>query len=135
MKFIDEKHRIFYKEKLEEMKTYYKVYSNHKAFIYVLGVCDDTRRNFNQIFDIKNNRIKVECLQAPWQTGSSMKVTRLSFNLFNDFVYEDDDSINNNVVSAKYSPSEIFCCGYLEYFIEGIRLRFSEYTKIQEGKK
>ena len=51
MVFANEKHEKFYFEKLEQAR-YQDCY--HKALIYILGISEDTRNHFSQIYDIKS---------------------------------------------------------------------------------
>ena len=55
MVFADEEHEKFYYEKLEQAR-YQDCY--HKALIYILGISEDTRKHFSQIYDIKSGYIK-----------------------------------------------------------------------------
>ncbi len=81
MVFADEEHEKFYYEKLEQAR-YQDCY--HKALIYILGISEDTRNHFSQIYDIKSGYIKTECLHQGWQTSGSVRVVRLAFNLYTD---------------------------------------------------
>lgn len=76
--FISDTHEKFYYEKLKEVR-YQDVY--HKALVYCLGICDDTRRNVNNIYNFKTGCVKTECLHEGWQTSGSVKVVRMAFNL------------------------------------------------------
>lgn len=68
------------------------------------------------------------CLAYPGiQTGTSKKVTRLAFNLFNGAVCDSDEDFENNRVSPYYAVDEIFCCGLAPYFYQAIKLRYPEY--------
>ena len=49
MVFADEEHEKFYYEKLEQAR-YQDCY--HKALIYILGISEDTRNHFSQIYDM-----------------------------------------------------------------------------------
>lgn len=60
--------------------------------------------------------------------GSSVKVTRLAYSLWNRCNYDSEKDIEDGKVSIYYNPSEIFCCGYAPYFYEAIKLRYPEYT-------
>lgn len=125
-KFIDEEHKQFYELKLQEIGKS-DVY--RKALIYILAMCETTREHFNDIFNIKDGEININSLQAPYQTGSSEKVTRMAFSLWNRCNYDSEEDIENNKPSIYYNPSEIFCCGYAPYFYEAIKLRYPEYTQ------
>ena len=81
MVFNNEEHEKFYYEKLEQAR-YQDCY--HKALIYILGISEDTRNHFSQIYDIKSGFIKPECLHQGWQTSGSVRVVRLAFNLYTD---------------------------------------------------
>lgn len=131
MNFIDEQHKQFYEEKLK-LTGKEDVY--RKALIYTLGICETTREHFNDIFDMKEGLINRNSLQEAYQTSTSMKVTRLSFSLWNSNNYDSDEDLENGIVSTHYNPSDIFCCSYAPYFWEAIKVRYPEYTQIL-GKK
>lgn len=125
MKFIDKEHEEFYKDKINEIGTG-DVY--RKALIYTLGICETTREHFNNIFDIKQGLINRDALQQPYQTGTSLKVTRMAFSLWNSNCYDSDEDLEKRIVSTHYNPSEIFCCSFAPYFYEAIKIRYPEYT-------
>lgn len=60
-----------------------------------------------------------------WQTGTSKRITRLAFNLWNGYGQEQPE---DERVSAAFLPDEIFCCGFQSCFFEAVRLRFPEYA-------
>lgn len=129
MKFIDNKHKEFWNNKYREMEQMGKTDVYYKSIVYVLGICETTRDNFNKIFDLKKGEINIDSLQAPYQTGSSAKVTRMAFSLWNRCNYDSSEDIENENISTKYNPSEIFCCSYAPYFYEGVKIRYPEYTR------
>ena len=125
-KFIDRKHKQFYEQKLKEIGKS-DVY--RKALVYTLAMCETTREHFADIFNLKDGEININSLQAPYQTSSSEKVTRMAFSLWNRCNYDSEEDIENHKPSIYYNPSEIFCCGYAPYFYEAIKLRYPEYTQ------
>lgn len=127
MKFVDDEHKNFYEERCLETLKYRKLYSNHRAFFYTLGISHDTRKHYKEIYDIKKDRFNIEVLTSAWQTSGSMKVCRLAFNLLNGFCYECNEDIEQEKVSARYAVDDIFACGYAEYFIQAIMLRHPVY--------
>lgn len=129
IKFIDKEHREFFKEKYNSLQGYRKTDVYYLSLIYLLGIDENTRNNFNKIFDIDKGEINIEALHCPWQTSSSEKVTRLAFNLWNSCNYDSREDYFNDKYSSEYNPSNIFCCSYAPYFYEGIKLRFPEYTR------
>ncbi len=133
MVFANEEHEKFYYEKLEQAR-YQDCY--HKALIYILGISEDTRYHFSQIYDMKSGFIKPECLHQGWQTSGSVRVVRLAFNLYTDGTPSVDDYKRKDEQireCREYSVSDIFCCGYAMYFWQGIRLRYPEYCKKQKS--
>ena len=123
MIFCDAAHKEFFlKNKVFAGSDVYTL-----PLIYLLGLTEDTRRNFNRIYDIKKKEIDIEQLSQGWQTGTTVKITRLAFNLFNGFVFEDLRDFNDDRVSSKYAVDNIFCCSLAPYFWEAIKLRFPEY--------
>lgn len=133
MVFANEEHEKFYYEKLRQAR-YQDCY--HKALIYILGITEDTRNHFSQIYDIKSGYIKTECLHQGRQTSGSVRVVRLAFNLYTDGTPSVDDyKRKDEQVSEcrEYSVSDIFCYGYAMYFWEGIKLRYPEYCHKQKS--
>ncbi len=129
MKFIDSKHRDFWNEKYKEMQLLGKTDVYYKSIVYVLGICETTRDNFNKIFNLKRGEINIDSINGAYQTGSSVKVTRMAFSLWNRCSYDSQEDIEKGNVSTSYNPSEIFSCSYAPYFYEGIKIRYPEYTK------
>jgi len=106
-----------------------------KSLIYTLGICDDTRRRFESIYDAKGRRIVTDAILAAWQTSGSLKVTRLAFQLFTDgtpsaFIDYDKPDVDE---CRRYSVSDIFCCEFAPYFVEAIKIRYPEYMIDRKG--
>jgi hypothetical protein len=125
--FIDYDHIDFYSVQLLRLKPDCYL----KSLIYTLGICSDARRRFDSIYNVKERRIVPDALHAGWQTGGSLKVTRLAFQLFTDttrsaFLGLDAPDVDE---CKKYCVSDIFCCSYAPYFVEAIKLRYPEYMK------
>lgn len=133
MVFANEEHESFYYEKLAQV-SYQDCY--HMALIYILGISEDTRKHFKQIYDIKSGCIKTECLHQGWQTSGSIRVVRLAFNLYTDGTPDIDGygSSDEQISECRrYSVGDIFCCSYAMYFWEGIKLRYPEYCQKQKS--
>ena len=128
IRFASPEHRDFYSGRAQALKPDVCL----KALIYTLGLCDDTRRRLDSIYDVKGRTINPETIHAPWQTGSSLKACRLAFNLFNDGVptvsYDGAPGIGDMNECKLYSASDIFCCSFAPYFFEAIRIRYPEYA-------
>lgn len=114
--------------KNEEHKKYYEIFKSkaclsdfdreRKSLFYLLSILSETRNNINDLYDFKNNWIKHEGLNKCWQTGGTIKITKLAFNLYNGWHGEDGED---------YSPLELFSVSEdnREYLLEAIRIRFS----------
>lgn len=114
--FKSDEHKKFYEEMLGRV-IYHDVY--HKAFFYCMGACEVTRKHIEDLFDFREGAIKIENMHLPFQTGTSYKVTRLAYNLWNGYVEEDN--------SGSYTPSELFCCELAQEFYQAIQLRYPNY--------
>ena len=129
MKFSDNEHREFWNQMYKEMKVFKKQNVYYKSIIYVLGICKTTRDNFSNIFNFKDGEININSLNAPYQTSTSAKVTRMAFSLWNGCNYDSEKDIESDTPSSNYNVGEIFNCNYAPFFYEGIKIRYPEYTK------
>jgi len=125
--FADNNHLEFFTEQANRLKPDCYL----KALIYTLGVCPDTRRHFDSLYDAKDRTIVPGAIHCAWQTSGSLKVTRLAFQLFADstpsaFLSPGKPDFDE---CARHSVSDIFCCGYAPYFVESIKLRYPEYMR------
>ena len=75
----------------------------YKSIIYTLGMCETTRKNFDDIFNLKRGEINIDALQGKYQTGTSEKVTRLAFSLWNGCNFDREQDIENKNLSANYN--------------------------------
>ena len=126
--FISEAHEKFYDEKLEEVREP-DVY--HKALIYCLGICNDTRQNIDRIYDFKTGLVKPKCLHEGWQTSGSARVIRMAFNLYcngmpsvSDYRKKDEQLKE----AGCYSAEDLFCCSYAPFFWQAVQIRYPEYA-------
>ena len=90
----------------------------HQAFFYCVGIADITRRYVEQLFDFEEGRIRPEGLHAAWQTGGTIRLTSLAFNLWNGYQEKGAEKMA--------TPYEIFDCWYAPYFLEAVRLKYPE---------
>ena len=123
MIYSDTDHKEFYQNCIVRHSAAHDSY--HSALFYTLGLTAETRNHIEKLYDFKNRRIIVKGLLEGFQTGTSLRVTRLAFNLFNGFT-GDAQSIEKDV-SNLYSPYYLFDTGLLAYFFEAIKLRYPEY--------
>ena len=135
MEFIDSAHKEFYAKKLDELKKFSKTDVYYRSLVYTLGICETTRDHFSSIFDIKEGKININSIGSAWQTGTSEKVTRMAFCLWNRCMYDSEEDREEGKMSSGYNPSEVFCCSYAPYFWEAIKIRYPEYTRYNEKEK
>ncbi|MEI2396757.1 MULTISPECIES: DUF6075 family protein [Paenibacillus] len=121
--FKDIEHEQFYEGNLRMTNIPHDPY--HKALFYTLGLSPQTRQHITDLYDHQESCIRLEGLQAGWQTGTTLKITRLAFNLFNGF---NGDSELYSDRPRNYSPYFLFDTNLMPYFFESIKLRFEEYT-------
>lgn len=135
MEFVDDEHEMFWNEKNLILQKYRKTDVYYKSIVYTLGICETTRSNFDKIFSIENGEININSINSAFQTGTSEKVTRMAFSLWNRCNYDSDKDRQNGKVSEYYNPSEIFCCSYAPYFVEALKIRYPEYFRSKEEQE
>ena len=118
VKFHSKEHRDFFLEMMSKCRVND---SYHRAFIYVMGIAMETRRNINVMFDFENDCILPEGMYGGWQTSGTVRVCHLAFNLWNGYAEEHSEKMS--------TPYELFCCEFAPYFMEGIKLRYPEYFR------
>lgn len=120
MKFIDAKHQLFY-----EKRQCGDVYRDSVS--YLLGLTMETRSGAADLFN--EDGMVIEGLVQPWQTGTTQKVTRLAYNLWNSCMYESQEDYEDGKVSMRYSVDDIFCTGLAPFFFQAIQIRYPEYFR------
>lgn len=127
--FADETHYSFFKEKIRALQEAgYKPDTYAYSVFYLFGVCHETRLHFEDLFSIQEHVIRPNALEHGWQTGTTRKIARLAFNLWNGCCYESEDDAEQRRLSPYFCVDEIFCCCFQEFFFEAVRLRFPEYS-------
>lgn len=121
IKFMDEVHETFFQNELRRDGSEGDVY--RRAMFYALGLTDTTRRHIEEIYDFAHRGINFSALRKPWQTSTSLSVTRLAFNLYNGYAGRGKTD-----PAEAYTPYELCGCGLMEYILEAIRIRYPEYT-------
>ncbi len=108
MIFYDEQHKQAYMNTLSKMKSF----DNYHHTIAYLFTLPTVRTKINNLFDFEQDSIKVNGLSADWQSSSTKKITRLAFNLWND--YQDEYT----------NPADIFSTSDAPYLMQAVKLRF-----------
>ena len=118
MVFKDEHHKWFYEANIA--RTNSQRDTERKALFYALGLTSETRNNINQLYNFNENCIRLEGLKKPWQTGTTIRVCRLAFNLYNGDCGEYDESER----ARDYTPYNLFDCGLAPYMLEAVKIRY-----------
>ena len=123
--YINEKHRAFYEEHTTNGGDIYR-----DCLWYLLGVAEDTREHWREIYDTEERAIIPECLRAGWQTSSSGALVRLAFDLYHGdpVVLSGAEDLNGQVEElTAYSVSGVFgrLHEYLPYAIQAIAMRYN----------
>lgn len=128
MIFKNGEHEKFYYGMLKHMR-FQDCY--HRALVYVLGLSEDTRRNFKWIYDVESGCVRTECLQEGWLTSGSGRIIRTAFNLYcngTPSVYDYEDNEEQLKECQCYTVEDLFCCEYAVYFWEAVKIRYPEYA-------
>lgn len=121
MKFISPSHEEFYKTTITMEKAEADV--RLRTLFYLLGLTPETRRHITDLFDFNHQIVKEEGLEKRWQTDVSIKTCRLAFNLFNGCGGMDSRD------ALLYTPFFLFDCELVSYFLEAVKIRFSNNLK------
>ena len=117
MKFQDENHEQRYHAIMAKMR---RDDPYHQSAAYLMALANLVP---GDVFDFADDSIKQEGIFCGWQTSSSRRTTRLMFNLWNGWAYNEDQ--DDPTPSTDYSVANIFCdYEYAPYFFEAIRIRF-----------
>lgn len=117
MIFRNEEHRTSFKKicNLMENSDHY-----HQALAYLIALNDELRRHVDSVYDFEERCIRPDCLIKGWQTSTSLRTTRLAFNLYTDHTRWCDSEDKDCV-----TPAEIFCDReYAPYFWQAVKIRF-----------
>jgi hypothetical protein len=128
--FRDKEHEEFFCSAIAKVRMENDPY--RQALFYLLGLTEETRRHIRDLYDFNSNSIVLYGLRAPWQTGTTLRVCRLAFNLYNGYC---EDNVNS------FTPYELFDTEYREYLWIAIRLRYESgfqptrtYDRITSGR-
>lgn len=114
--FRSQEHYNFYNDMLKQSP---KKDSYHQGLFYTLGINDDCRNHINDLYDKNSDRIIIDGLDKEWQTSGSRDVTLFAFNLWNNFILEDN--------SKETTPYNLFASENAPYFIEALKVKYPDY--------
>lgn len=121
IQFYNDDHKASYEDLMQRMAAE-DWDTNRAAFAYLVALDPVCRDHIRELYDFEDGCIHSDALTAAWQTGTSMKTTRLAFNLFTDNTLWTD--------TPEYlSPVELFSCDYALYYWQALKIRFPQYMK------
>ncbi|QWU13199.1 hypothetical protein SAMN04487895_11718 [Paenibacillus sophorae] len=123
-KFKDLEHHQFYEGMIR--MTHSQTDTYRQALFYLLGLTEQTRSHVRDLYDFDENSICLEGLYKGWQTSSTVKLTRLAFNLYNGYSGDEERDASRN-----YSPYFMFDTGLLPYFFEAVKLHYPEFAQVR----
>ena len=100
--------------------------SENKALAYLLSVDPVCLDHVTELYDFDSGCIRPQALQADWQTGTSLRTSKLAFNLFNGYCMADSET-----GSIHYTPFWLFDSDYAPYYAEAIKIRFRKSFEIE----
>ena len=121
IKFINEKHKTFFDEKVKEYRIENDRY--RLAAIYVLGLSENCRKNFSDCYD--GRYCDKKAITKEWVTHADAKVIRFAFGLYGARIYTAylyNDYESKYWEAEKYNPAYLFDCQYATYFFEAIKI-------------
>lgn len=104
----------------------------HLSIAYLFALNSDCYNHIDRLYNFKEHCINHDGLDDGWQTGGSIRLTRLAYNLWNGWATNGDVIKDNTgqeipLNSVQYTPYNLFDCEYAPYFVEAIKLRYSIY--------
>lgn len=125
IQFKDKEHENRYYEILARMGNRDEY---HKAAAYLLSLDIDCYNHVDSLYDFAEHGIRPwGALNQAWQTGTSVKTTRLIFNLWNSRCYDlDTESREIKDSARKYTVDEIFSSSLAFWYFEAIKLRYPQ---------
>ena len=120
IRFKDKDHELNYLSLFQQMK---KQTPPHQAVAYLLALDPICFLHCRELYDFREGHTIPRGLDEAWHTLISRRTTRLAFNLYNSFC---SDRFENDMPSVSFTPVELFCSEYAEYYVEALRIRFPE---------
>ena len=109
IKFKNAQHEERYEKLRVRMKN--DVYRLPLAYLFALN--DECYRHINDLYNFNSDSINPAGLETEWQTGTSLKFTKLAFNLYNGW--------------EQCNVSDVFACSDGVYMLEAVKIRFPEW--------
>jgi len=101
------------------------------SLFYLLGSCETIRQNFKTIYNPEKKIVDVESVFCGWQTGTTVRLTRLALNLYNGWYGYDYETKKQIEDADLYTPYELFCHELAEYALIAVAIRYERYTGLE----
>lgn len=119
MYYYDDEHRKSYNIWLEKRAKYGKLDGYHASLLYLLTATEPTRVNLERMYDYRAGEIEPESINDGFQTGTSIRLTRLAFNLFNGYINKENP--------VDYSPYYLLDGTVRDLAMQAIEIRYTPY--------
>lgn len=124
--FPNQEHEALYNEFLARMRC---DDAYHRAAAYLISLDLQLRTVPDLVFDFANDAIRPEALDGAFQTQSSLRTTKLLFNLWNGWCNEaeydaDGRFLQCGDLAPGYTLYDLLGMSYNEFYIEAIKIRF-----------
>lgn len=91
------------------------------SMFYLLSLNRATRDHIEDIYDFDRNMIKNECFDDEWQTSSSLSMTYLAYDLFNNYSAHDDN-VHHRTLLDIFSRIDY---AQHDYIYTAVKIRFN----------
>lgn len=110
-----------HKQRFDQLRADIVIYGGgdpyRESLCYLLALSEDTYKHRTDLYDTTDGEIIPDGINKEWQTGTTLKLTRLAFNLFTGHCsWCDTDT------ERLCAVSDIFNCSYAPYFVEAVKI-------------
>lgn len=122
MLFRNRKHNNEFALLVKRMNAENDVYKLALAYLFTADtVCSE---HIEELYNFEDDCIEPTAINYSWQTSTSLKTTRLAYNLYTgSSLWCPEDEI------YRLSVVDIFCCELASYYLEAVKIRYPEYIK------
>lgn len=125
--FKNEEHKKIFNEFLERLPKQLQPSLEYRSLLYLLSSDETIVKNVEDVFDFEKLLIfPYSFADNAWQTGSSLRTTKLAYNLFNNNRLNGLEENNPFFDDKGETVKNIFEYGNIETYINAIKIRFPD---------
>jgi hypothetical protein len=134
MVFMDNDHEIFFRAFAARSAKASKGDIYRLALLYLLALADDLRMGIDQFYDFEKDMILTGGLNSGILTGTTGKVLRMGFNLYNGTSgHFNPESGAHDLDGHLFSPASVFDCVYAPWLYRALAIRFPYLGELDGG--